>query len=131
MQALAAGVDDSGFGEHVQQVGRVGHGLAGGIHDLRDEILHRLDLGLRGLGGFTSVAGHGEDGALDGIGDGLVANLVGALECGAELGDAELAMAVESLGKAANDLGQDDTGVSASAKQGAARQVGGHGVHVI
>ena len=76
----------------------------------------------------TGYTGHGENGTLGRLHDGLVGGLHTGVEGGGEIGAVAFLLALESLGKAPEQQGENDAGVAAGApQQRRSRGVGGLG----
>ena len=120
--ALTAGIHDTGFFQDGQQVGGVLQSLLTRSEDDVPQLGHIL---LAAGGSFLrSHAGHGQDGALGGLHDGLVSALDALLERRDDVGGVGLFLALQSLGEAAEQQAGDDAGVAA----GAAQHGGGGGL---
>ena len=115
--ALAAGIDHAGLlqdGVHVGGGGQSDLRLGdGGVMDELDVVV--LPGGLGGLGG--SQTGDGENGALGGLHDGLVGGVHAALERLSPHNAVGLGLALQGVGDAPHQQGQDDAGVASCAPQ--------------
>ena len=124
--ALAAGIDHTGLlqdGVHVGGGSQSDLRLSdGGIVDELDVVV--LPGGLGGLG--CSQTGDGQDGALGGLHNGLVGSVHAALQSLGPDNAVGLGLALQGVGDAAHQQGQDDAGVAAgAAEHGGSSGLGG------
>ena len=125
-QALSARVHHACFLQHRQQLGGT---LQGGVCFVADGRPDRFRGGIlfRGLpalvGGFP---GHGEDGALGGLHDRLIGGLHPERQGCRQIGPIGFLPALEPLGEAPEQQGQDDARIAPRApQQSGGRRVGG------
>ena len=121
---MTAGIHNAGLFQHGQQVGSVLQSLLARSEDDVPQLGHIL---LAAGGSFLrSHAGHGQDGALGGLHDGLVSALDALLERRDDVGGVGLLLALQSLGEAAEQQAGDDAGVAArTAQHGGGSGLGG------
>ena len=113
--ALTAGIHNAGLFQHGQQVGGVLQSLlAGGHHHIPQG---RHILSAAGSGFLGGNAGHGEDGALGGLHDGLVGTLNALLQSLDDVGGGSFLLAFQSLGETTEQQAGDNAGVAACAAQ--------------
>ena len=122
--ALAAGVHHAGLFQHGVHIGGLGQGLVAYPDGFFQNFFH-VGLLRGGIhGGLGGQAGHGEDSALGGFHDGLVGGGDALLHGGGKNGGVGGLPALQALGDAAEQQGQNDAGVA----PGAPQQGGGGGV---
>ena len=112
-EACAAAVHHTCLFEDVQEFGGV---LEAQVHagDPQVEVLFQAG---RSFGRGDAFPQDGEDGAFDGLGDGVVGLADGRFHGLSEGGDIGLLQALEAFGEACEDAGQDDAGVAAGAHE--------------
>ena len=130
--ALTASVNDAGLLQNGQQIGGVVQSLLAGSHHHVPQGGHIL--GTAGGGFFGSHAGHGQDGALGGLHDGLIGALDALLQGFDDIVGGSFLLALQRLGEAAEQQAGDNAGVAAgTAQHGGGSGLGGlaHGAAVI
>ena len=130
--ALAACVHDAGLLQNGQQVGGIVQRLLAGGHHHVPQGGHIG--GAAGSGFLAGHAGHGQNGALGGLHDGLVGTLDALLQSLHDVLGTGFLLAFQCLGEAAEQQAGDDAGVAAgTAQHGGSSGLGGfaHGAAVI
>ena len=127
-EAHAARVDDAGLFEDGVLVDGI---VERGVRGVQAVLEHVFDLAVF-LGevarGVRRQAGDGQDGALGGLHDGLVGGLDARSQRGGKVAAVGLELALERLGKAAEQQGQDDARVaSGPAQKRGSGHIGGLG----
>ena len=122
-QARSAGVDDSGLAQDGELVRGAGERILAAL----DQLLHqrrRLERGVaRVLGLLGQLPDHRQHRPLDRTPDRAVGGVAGGAERTPDRRRVEQPGLAERLGRAAQDLGEDDAGVAAGAHQRGARQL--------
>ena len=95
------------------------------VHTGNPEVKEFLDGG-RSLGRVHAFPQDGQDGALDGLGNGVIGFVNGGLHGGVELLAIGLPEALEGLSHARKDAGKDDAGIAAGPQQHALGNGGCH-----
>ena len=125
-QAGAAGIDHARLLEHGQHVRRLFEDGFAAFEDGAEQLHDVRHLAAVALGVLGHDAGHGEDGALLGLHHGLVGGVRPGAQGADHQGAVDVLRAVQSAGKAAQDLAQNDAGVAARALERPAGHGGGH-----
>ena len=122
-QAGAARVDDAGLAQHVELVGRAGERVLAALDQLLQQ-RRGLERGIaRVLGLLGELADHRQHRPLDRPPDGPVGGVTGCAKGAPDRRRVEEPGLAERLGRPAQDLGEDDTGVAARPHQGGPRQL--------
>ena len=128
VQALPARVHDPGLAQDREERRGPRDRLLGRVDGRREHGLEVLAV-LRGRdGGVRRFADHGQDGALDRLGDGGIGGLRGRRERVGQVEAVEPLLALEALGHPAEDLAGDDPRVAAGAHQRPEADGGRHAV---
>ncbi len=116
-EPLPARIHHTGLFQHRQQIGCPGEG---GFCFVADDGPHRFDRRILGRGGnrfFGRLPGDGEDSPLGGLHNGLIRGFHPHTERRREIGATCLALTLESLGKAAEQQGENHPGIAPGAPE--------------
>ena len=113
--ALTAGIHNTSFFQHRQQVGGILQSLLASFQHHVPQCGHVLGRSLGGLLGGN--AGNGQDGALGGLHHSLVGTFHALFQRGNDILDPGSLFAVQRLGEAAEQKAGDNAGVAAGAPQ--------------
>ena len=117
VEALSAGIDHAGLAQDGQQARRAGHGVLGRLDGRTEDGFDvRVALG-RGHGRRGRLADHGQDRALDRLGDRAVGRPRALRQGVRQVQPVEPRLSAERLGHAPEDLAGDDARVAAGAHQ--------------